>query len=181
MERDLHKDYHDLLFGVRRSVRYHSRRRGFFEAVHAVVVFVALLFGSATLATFGAAFGETLPLWVKLIPAALTTVLSAADLVIGCMRRAWQHAELARQFIELERTLERNRAAPTAALITETRDRRLAIEVTEPPVLRILDTLCHNELLRAMGYPSEQQVPVGFWQRLFAQFFDFQQHRLHGA
>ena len=32
--RDCHDDYHELLFGVRRSVRYHNRRRRFYTALH---------------------------------------------------------------------------------------------------------------------------------------------------
>ena len=58
-------------------------------------------------------------------------------------------------------------------------DRRLDIERQEPPVLRVLDTLCYNELVRAMGYG--EQVRVGFWQRLFANFFDLADHRLGRA
>lgn len=172
--------YDDLLFGVRRSIRYHSRRRGFYERFHAVVLFLAVVFGSATLGAFGGALGEGLPLWIKLAPAVLATVLSAADLVIGSMRKAWQHADLARRFIDLERRLMASSATPDEALVTELTSERLAIEVDEPPVLRVLDTLCHNELLRAMGYPPDRQIRVGFWQRACAQFFDLREHRLTG-
>ena len=172
--------YDDLLFGVRRSIRYHSRRRGFYERFHAVVLFLAVVFGSATLGAFGGALGEGWPLWIKLSPAALATLLSAADLVIGSMRKAWQHADFARRFIELERRLTAGPVAPDEALVAEFTGERLAIEADEPPVLRVLDTLCHNELLRAMGYPPEKQVRVGFWQRACAQFFDLREHRLTG-
>ena len=55
---------------------------------------------------------------------------------------------------------------------------RLAIEAEEPPVLRVLDTLCHNELTRAMGYGQEYQAKVGFFQRLFAQICDVRQDAL---
>ena len=176
---DLKREHHDLLFGIRRSVRYHLRRRVFYEHLHAGVLFLALVFGSATIAAFGAELGKDWPLWVKLLPAALTSVLSAADLVVGSSRKAWLHADLARRFFTLERDMERARDEIADALLVEMTDRRLAIEADEPPVLRGLDTLCHNELMRAMGYPREQEVRVGFWQRRFANLFDFREHTLH--
>ena len=174
-------DFHRLLFGVRRSVRYHARRERFYDSFHQVVVFMALVFGSTTLAAFGAALGAGWPLWLKLLPAALTTLFSALDLVVGSVRKARRHADLVRQFTELERQLEAGREAPSAALLAEVTDRRLQIEATEPPVLRVLDTLCHNELLRAMGYPRERQVRVGPLQRVCAPLFDVAEHRLSAA
>ena len=48
------KAYDDLLFEVRVSVRYHSRRQGFFQTCHSLVMTLALFGSSATLATFGA-------------------------------------------------------------------------------------------------------------------------------
>ena len=98
--------------------------------------------------------GAGWPLWLKLLPAALTSVLSAADLVFGSSRKAWMHADFARRFVELERAL-----AKDGAEVAEILDRRLAIEAEEPPPLRVLDTLCHNELVRAMGYPRESADP----------------------
>ena len=159
-------------------MRYHVRRRGFYERTHAGVLFLALVFGSATIAAFSAEFGKDWPLWLKLLPAALASVLSAADLIFGSSRKAWLHADLARPFIDLERELARTRGEVAEALIAETADRRLSIEADEPPVLRVLDTLCHNELTRAMGYPRDQQIRVAFWQRLCAPFFDVAEHRL---
>ena len=39
----------------------------------------------------------------------------------------------------------------TPERLAELTDRRLAIEAGEPPILRFLDALCHNELLIAVG------------------------------
>ena len=49
---ELGDEYWHLLFGVRRSVRYHDRRRGFYESFHTVVVFLSVIGGSATIAAF---------------------------------------------------------------------------------------------------------------------------------
>ena len=96
-------------------MRYHVRRRGFYERTHAGVLFLALVFGSATIAAFSAEFGKDWPLWLKLLPAALASVLSAADLIFGSSRKAWLHADLARPFIDLERELARTRGEVTDA------------------------------------------------------------------
>ena len=172
------RDCHELLFGVRRSVRYHNRRRRFYTALHKWQVFGSLLLASATVMAFAGVIGGEWPLWAKTLPAILVSVLAGLDLVFGTVDKTWLHADLERQFIELERQLETARDNPTAKLIVQMTDRRLDIERQEPPVLRVLDTLCHNELAHAMGYGAEQQVRVGFWQRLFANFFDLADHRL---
>ena len=172
------KKYRNLLFDVRRSVRYHDRRQRFYQKVQNFAIFIVLLFSMATVATFGAEVGQELPVWVKLLPAVLTAVLMGLTLVYRIDEKAWLHADLKRRFIELEQHLEQRHATCNGQLIAEVTNKRLEIEVTEPPVLRVLDVLCHNELMRAMGYPRERLVPVGFWQRLFAPFFDFREHLL---
>ena len=176
-----HTEYRNLLFGVQRSVRYHNRRRGFYERCHTLIVFFGVVGGSATIGAFGAAVTEDLPLWVKLLPAFLTTLLSAWDLVVGNSRKAWQHADLARQFINLEQRLVADRAAPSDELdkiVTDITVQRLVIESTEPPILQVLNILCDNELRRAMGYPRKEDAPVSFFQRMCASFFDFRERTI---
>ena len=172
-------EYDELLFDVRRSVRYHVRRRHHFETIHKFVLFIALVFGSATVAVFADIIGEHWPLWVKSLPAGLVSVLAAFDLVINSTTKAWLHADLARQFIDLERHLELEKDKPHDDLVKEATDQRLQIEATEPRALRVLDTLCYNEMLRAMGYEKKRQIKVTFIQRICAPFFDFHEERLH--
>ena len=76
---DLQKRFDDLLFGVRRSVRYHSHRESFFRGMHRLVLFIALLSGSSFIVVFTLELSNTLPLWGKLAPAGLVTVLTALD------------------------------------------------------------------------------------------------------
>ena len=46
-------------------------------------------------------------------------------------------------------------------------------------VMQVLDVLCHNDLLRAMGCADEKEkVAVTWWQRQTAHFFNFGTHRL---
>lgn len=172
---DLDRAHHELLFGVRRSVRYHMRRVSSLDGFHGFVIFMAFVLSLATIAILGT---ELAPGW-KLLPAALTSLLVAVDLLIGSSRKARQHADLARRFIELERKMVVGQADMTDATIAEWKDQRLQIELKEAPILRVLDTLCHNELLRAMGYEPERYIPVRWWQRFFAQFIDLREDLLH--
>ena len=179
MSENIQKDFDKLLFGVRRSVRYHSRRQGFYRNCHTLVMVSALLSGSATAVAFGTAVSEGLSLWVKLTPAMIITVLSAFDLVLRFSDKSYLHADLCSKFIELERQLEAGRSSLSHELVEKVTDQRLTIETNEPPVLKVLDTLCHNELMRAMGYEKERLIKVGFWQRLFAQLFDLREESLY--
>jgi hypothetical protein len=57
-------------------------------------------------------------------------------------------------FFELEKgivaAVELN-AEKEAAIVAQ----RLDIEACEPPILRVLDSICHNEMMRALGYASK--------------------------
>ena len=178
MDTSQEQEFDKLLFNVRRSVRYHARRQNFFRNCHTLVMFFALIFSSVTVVAFGAEIATTLPLWIKLLPAALVTLASAADLLFRFSEKAADYAELMRKFIALERQLEASRGDLSEKLITHVTDQSLEIETTEPPVLQVLDTLCYNELLRAMGYSWERQVKVNPVQRWCAHLFDIQAHRL---
>lgn len=51
MAMDPKTEWHNLLFGVRKSIRYHVRRRRFFENWNTVTMAVALIFSSAAVAS----------------------------------------------------------------------------------------------------------------------------------
>ncbi len=56
---------------------------------------------------------------------------------------------------------------------------RLSIEQDEPAPLRLLDVLCHYELLRSMGHDSDDTPHVPLYRRLLANFgsqTDYAQH-----
>ena len=170
------KVYDDLLFEVRLSVRYHSRRQGFFQTCHRLVMAMMLFGGSATLATFGAELWADWPLWARLLPSAIATVLVAIDLVVGFAEKAGRYGDLMREFIRLERQLEAIRDKATDEDLAKITDERLAIEAGEPPVLHVLNAICYNEMVRAMGYGDK--VNISTVQRLLAHFFDWREHQL---
>ena len=55
--------------------------------------------------------------------------------------------------------------------------RRLEIEMKEPPLLRVLNIICHNEEIMARGL-SADPLPLKSWQRGIAAFLDLNVHRL---
>lgn len=159
---------HELLFGVRRSIRYHNRRRRFFDGLNRWKTGLSLVFGSAAMVTILAQVDTRIPL----LASALVAVVSTIDLVIGTTAMARLHTEIARRFIDLERelTLLKN---PTDDDLRACTAKRLAIEADEPPVLRVLDILCHNELLLAMGYDRTELYHVPWYKRSLAHLINF--------
>lgn len=168
------KSNHDILWDVRRSIRYHERRRSFFETFNQTANAVALILGAATIVTLLTEVATiSTSIWWKIIPGAFITIFSSLNLVIGTAQKAQRHHELARRFIELEKMLVLE--LPNDDLTRKIKAERLAIEADEPPIYRIVDILCHNELLKADGYDPSSAPPynVSAMQRLFAPFFDF--------
>ena len=170
-KKDLSTELHDLLFGARRSIRYHNRRRLFFDRFHTISTFLTALSGTAT---FALVLSGAWP-WVILVCACLVAVFSIIDLVVGTARAAREHNDLARRFFKLEKAVNKV-SDPTSEDLITLKGRRLDIEADEPPPLKILDSMCHNELLRAMGYEESHFVKITWPQRLLSQFFDFREH-----
>jgi len=165
------QNYDDLLFGVRRSIRYHSRRQAFFESVNLWTNFLLVLLGSGTVAL------ATEDRYAVILGLGMSiTLISSLKLVFAFGVKATRHAQFVRDFTLLEREL----CGDTSEIAVKTIiQKRLDLEAVEPPVMQLLDVLCHNELLRAMGSADEkEQVAVTRWQRWTAQLFNSGAHRL---
>lgn len=165
---DMQQRWKDLLFGVRRSVLYHRHRQRHFDNMNRWKTAITLLSGSAAMVTLQTQLHEALPR-LPFVASALVTVISTAELVLGTTAKARLHADLARRFLELERDMALVEHPTTADLQRYTTD-RLLIEADEPPILRMLDVLCHNELMRAEGYEWDDVIYVPWYQRLQAPF-----------
>ena len=179
---DLSQKYKDLLFDVRRSVRYHRRRQGFFRACNDLGLFLVLLLSMGTIAAFLEEVVGKAPIWIKILPSVFTSVIVGINLIFRLGEKAYNHQTFLRRFIYLEQRLIEREALNDEKyeeLICSVSKERLSIEVEEPKVKKVLDTICHNELLRAMGYKKADEVEIGILQRLFAQFFDFREYDLH--
>lgn len=166
MTEDLDDRTYGLLFGIRRSVRYHMHRRRFYELWNTTTVVVAAVGGTAAVTAF---VGEWTAPWVPAAAAALTAVSGALDLSVGTGRRAGHHGDLARQFINLEKRFARGVSLDDTEFAEVTKA-RLDIESSEPPVLRLLDASCHFELLRSLGDRGDRpQIP--FLRRVTMHWF----------
>lgn len=169
---DLEDRWHDMLFGVRRSIRYHQRRRAFFDRLDQFSNMLSVIFGSA--AIYGILQQDYKAL--ALTASALVTILASINLVIGSAQRARAHSDFSRRYVELEK---RMLGQPNEKLLHQVSAERLSVEAEEPPVLHVLNAICHNETMRAMGYKREDLTKIGWCQRLLAQLFDFREHALH--
>lgn len=141
---NLESEWHGITFDVRRSVRYHMCRRRTYERFDKITNMLSVIFGSA--AVYGVL--ETNSKSWALGAAAVVTITSSINLVIGSSQRAREHGDLARRFIELEKRLL---GEPNAEVLYQVKQERLTIEAEEPPVLQILDCMCYNDQLRAEG------------------------------
>lgn len=167
---DLQKRWDDLLFVVRRSARYHQYRRSFFDRVDRFSNIASLAFGSA--AFVGALKGSpAVTLWTS----AGVALLGAANLVLGSAIRARDHSDFMRRYVELERQMLQPASEELLLSITAS---RLSIEGDEPPVLHVLNCMCHNDQLRADDGDLDQYVTIGPVQRFFSPYFDVCAHTL---
>lgn len=154
-------------FGVNVSIRYHQKRRAFFELLHRITIGAAMITSSAAFAALS--LGDEVPAaarWVALAVAALT----ALDWVIGYSEMAKLHDRLYRRFSALAAEIA-SVYFPVRAQVSKWRREELLIESDEPAQLRVLTRVCHNEEAQAQGYEEEHIHPVAFYRRLFMHFF----------
>ena len=142
----LKTEYNELLFAAQRSVRYHRHRQRFLDRVHHLSSLLSALGGAATIMTLVA----ELPAgsgWMLPAAAAITALAGTHEAMFKTARRAREHDALAGDFTAVEKDLLRIRSNLTSDTLLELQTRRLDIEVTEPPVYRVLDAMCHDELI----------------------------------
>ena len=171
-EAEMSAGHWSLLFGVRRSVRYHVRREQYFDRAHHLGAFAAALTGFATIAALLADHAALAT------AAAATALAGAGEMAFGFARKARRHSDLAHDFIDLEKALVQTGDALPESRLRELEAVRLDIEARKPPVLRALDAMCHDELVTALGIEDGQRSNLGWWQCWPAHFADLGAHRL---
>ena len=164
----------ELLSAVRRSVRYHHRRESWPDDAHGFGALLTTIPGSATFVSVLAGFN---PLFVT--AAAVTAVVSAVGLIFGLAGKARLHSECAHEFIGLARDLVRSGEELSEAELRVFTTRRPDMEAKEPPMLRVPDALCHDELVTAPDIPGAERTDPNWFQRCLANFRDVRAHRLH--
>jgi|SRR5450830_65826 len=168
---DLDRRWETMFFGICRSCRYHQYRRAFFNRLSRTSSIASVVFGST--AFVGVLQGERaqiLALWASAGLVCLATV----NVVFNSAVRARDHRDFMRRYVELEKRMLQ--PVSEELLMSITVD-RLSIEADEPPTLHVLNSICHNEQLRAVsGYTVEEYSTISPLQRLFSQFFDYREN-----
>ena len=177
-------DYeHDkLITDVRRSVRYHMRRRRFHEWRNHATNAVSTVSGSAIIAVLWAAYTlqNPQPIILSIVIAGLVTTISVLDLISSTATMARLHSDLARRFIQLEQQLM-VMEGPTESDIKKAQSERLEIELDEPPIYRVVDLICHNEVILAYGRDKGHIVQIPRRMRITANFINWDTEKLKSA
>ena len=159
-------EWHELLFAVRRSRRYHMRREQFFSRFHFLFGLLTAVCGSAAFATLLADLA--VGIWLV----GVTALFGAIDLAGQPFLRSLTHRKLTQRFTRLERAMRVPESEIDVGLLRKLEGRRLKIEVQEPPVLQVLNLICHNEEVLAGGYEHEHFRKLRWHQRLLASLVD---------
>ena len=169
----IEKQVKDLTFDIERSVRYHSRRRAFFETFDGVVNAINLILGSAAVAGL---VTDKLADWVLGILTASVAIVSFVNLTMRSSEKASMHSQLQQRWVDLLKPVKRLdvSAESCGAGLKRCVEKRLDIERDEPPIYRVVDLLAHNEQVRAQGGPDTHIWVVPFWLGVFANFWHFE-------
>ena len=160
---DISESLAALDFGVHVSMRYHARRRAWYDRLHRMMILIIAVGGSAGVAAiYGGLLQEAEYL------ALAVAIACALELAFSLPERARVEDALYRRFNIL------------AADIAETRDvseqqlhsweaRRLLIKADADDRLEMLRRICHNLEAEARDYPPEYRYALRSWQRPCAQ------------
>lgn len=147
----------ELHFNVARSIRYHDKRRGFFELFGKLLQFIALISSSVAVIALLDKIDKT---HAALILSSIAAAATLCNLVVGSSAKLEQHTKLKNRFIDLLSKIEATGSATEVAVRTLI-DERLQIEKEEPAISHWLNTLCYNETVDALGYDAsaKRQAP----------------------
>lgn len=148
---------------------YHSKRERFLDGMDRFATFLSAIGGAAAFAQI-LAKSETSSLYVT----AGIALVSTLSLTYGPAAKARRHAELARDYKNLESDLHAGGQEMSTNKLAEIESKLLRLEATEPATLGALVTQCHNELSVAFGQ-QDQVTPLPILQRVLKNVIDFDQ------
>lgn len=153
-------------------MRYHAKRRRFFENLYNFINAIVVLTGSTAFMSLLSSTGgsTTIPLYLTSITALLTTL----ELIYGFFKKSIKHDELYKKFsILLKETIVH---PLTTHNLTQWQAEKIMIESEQPTCLKVLHILCHNEHAVALGYGEEEQYKLG-WRTLLKDWWSFESFR----
>lgn len=157
-------DVFDILFPLEKSIRYHQRRRAFYDGWHRWLMFAIIVAGSTSVTDVLSGHEK--------IMALLTAVLGAIDLVFALPDKARDHEFLLRRFSSMVGTIRQSQS-PTQQDIDRWRAERVEIEADEPAVYWALEAACYNEATRAFDRDPNAEVYVPLFYRLTKNYMRF--------
>lgn len=156
---------HAVMYRVELSALYHQKRERFFDLMDRLAKVVSMVGGSAAL--YKIADERALA-----VIAAAITIAAALSLVMGFSEKARRHAELARNFKQIQADmLRRGERDFTETDVSDWAARIAVLEASEPPALGVLVRICHNEIARAQGANGADRK-VGWWRWPLAHLID---------
>jgi hypothetical protein len=151
-----------LDFEVHKSIRYHAKRRSFFDNCNNLTRAISAIFAAGAIVSIvGGSYLATI------VVAALLAVISAVDLVIDFSRRARVYDDLYREFCELSANIEENPVCGEEH-VRMFAAQKLRIQAKEPTGLDVLNVICANEELEGRGY--DYKYRIRWWQSLLRHF-----------
>jgi hypothetical protein len=161
---------HALSFAVKRSVRYHAKRSSFFYKLNQLNSLATIVLASAVMSSMMEGV-KVYDVSLSMMTGFVAFVLASIVIVFDATGQAQKHHDLSRRFIELEKAMLK--ANPNQDDYAAWTKERLSIEAEDPHTLKVLDVICHNELVRAGEYGDDQMAHIGILQGWFAPFMDF--------
>jgi hypothetical protein len=162
-QRELLQILAPLDFSVHVSMRYHARRRAWYDRFHRVMMLIIAVAGSAGVAAiYGGLVAEAEYLAIAV------AVAGALELAFSLPERARVEDALYRRFTLLAAEIA---DAPTIGddELRAWEAKRLLIRADADDRLEVLRRSCHNLEAEARAYPLERRYRLWPWQRLMAQ------------
>ena len=166
-----------LHFRVKRETIYAQRRASFFENIHVLAMFCALLGGSASIVTVL----ELLPMWVGSVGGVVVTVAIGMDLITRPTLKYCYYQSRVDALSELNGDLLplRNFSNQEIDELSSRYDK--IFHSNMPPTKDLLSYQCHYAALRSFGGKRDQMAHFGWWPRMTAQIFSWADYAQNAA
>lgn len=165
-DQDLASQLDSQIFLYNKSIRYHSKKRRFFEFLHRLSQTFVLSGGSAAVAAIWSNNSS-----FSLIATAVIGVSGILDFTFDFSGKARIHNDLYRRLIAVSADMI-SKHPKSFEEISVLRAERYTIGADSPTIGRVLDAICHNEELQARGDEESHFLRVRWYQRPFAMFID---------
>lgn len=158
----MNRDLEQLRYEIDVLVRYHDRRRAWFDGWQRWTTFVGILGGSAAAVAFYAQakswsdFGVQIGLWVALGVA----ILNALDLTFGFAVAARRHDDLYKRLIGLDAEIVEYGNQVDETQLRHWIASKYKIEADQPSLYNALYALCDIEVARIWGRNQPVRPPT---------------------